>query len=266
MILKVSLKDRNKYLNKYNIFGIKMIKITASDLNLKNLKRKEEFTNSDVIARLSKLSTKVTEVKIGERLFSRHINRFGKIGGFVESTARINKQAYVGPNAVIYENAWIHGGKITGHAKVHGNAEVFIDSVVCDNAEIFGYAKILQKSIISQNAIIHGHAEVKYSSITDYAEVYGKAVIEHSKICEHSKVFGETTILDSIISGYSKVFESSEVFGAKILDFSIIHRAALINGPGVVIKGNSEVVGVVSSIKSLEIKNKKLSDKYKIST
>ena len=64
-------------------------------------------------------------------------------GGWVENTAHV--YAYVGPDAVVYGNAWVIGhARVCGNARVYGNTWVFGNARVCENARVFGNTMVYE--------------------------------------------------------------------------------------------------------------------------
>ena len=83
-----------------------------------------------------KLNTKIMEVEIENRIFKRHINPDGSIGGFVEKTAKIAKTCFIEFSARVSGDTWV-----SGNARVSGNAWVSkVDVNILDDIE-FVYGK-----------------------------------------------------------------------------------------------------------------------------
>ena len=89
-------------------------------------------------------------------------------GGWIADTASVEDGVYVGPNALVYECAKIHGNvifsqnrcimvypKIFGNARVHGNAIVYGNTRISDNAEVAGNSRIA-----GQDVWIHGNVKL----------------------------------------------------------------------------------------------------------
>lgn len=79
----------------------------------------------------------------------------GEMGGFIERENNLsqNGTAWVGGNAVVFDNAFITN-----------NAHVFGDALVCDNAIIAGNAKIFGNARISGEAFLVGNTKVSGDS------------------------------------------------------------------------------------------------------
>ncbi len=111
----------------------------------------------------------------------------GELGGFIEKEDNLNQDG----------KCWIYGD-----ALVWGNA------IVCDDAEVYGQAKVYDNACVYDSAVISGDAEV-YDNAQIYggatvcneakvygkAQVYGRALIhENGIVYDHAKVCGDTVI------------------------------------------------------------------------
>ena len=68
-------------------------------------------------------------------------------GGWVQTTAKVETTAYVGPDA------WV-----SGNARVYGNAQVYGDAWVSGNAQVYGNAWVYGNARVSGNAQVSGNA------------------------------------------------------------------------------------------------------------
>jgi len=124
-------------------------------------------------------------------------------GGFVASTARVDRTAYVGPRAQVLGKA-----KVLGRARVEDYAVVKDDATVRDDARVSGHA------VVGGNATVRDRAKLR-----DYATVTGNTVIRDSaRILEHAytdRGCGE-------VSGYATLkgvaWVGGRVGGTAILD------------------------------------------------
>lgn len=95
--------------------------------------------------------------------------------GWVADTATVDDSAYIGPDALVYGNAWV-----CDHAWVYGNAQVFDNAFVCECSQVF------------DNARIYGNARIQDSArVFENAEVYGNSVIGF-----HTFIGGESKVID----------------------------------------------------------------------
>ena len=69
----------------------------------------------------------------------------GDIGGFIESEKNLSHEG----------NCWV-----SGDARVFGNARVYDDAWVSGNAEVYGNARVYENAIVSENAEVFGNAFV----------------------------------------------------------------------------------------------------------
>ena len=138
----------------------------------------------------------------------------GELGGYVESEANLDGNAWIQENA-----------KVFGDAKVYDNAVIAGNAVVRDSAEVRGNA------IVYDNAIIE-----------DDAEVYGKAIVNgNAKVCGHAEVYSKAKV-----SGNAKIYNHAKVYGsARIEEYATIDDYARIDnahiGGDVKIDGNAHV-------------------------
>lgn len=125
-------------------------------------------------------------------------------GGFVASTASVDKNAYVGPNAMVLGNA-----KVRGNVRIEGNAVVMGNAVVKGNVIVSGYAIVAGNAKVSDNAYIG-----------DYAIVSGSAKIsDNAKVIESAYVFGNYSMSDnSIAKGLALCLGSGSLSGQAVAD------------------------------------------------
>ena len=147
----------------------------------------------------------------------------GDKGGFVESEDNLSQGG----------NCWI-----CGDAKVFGNA------VVCDNAMIFGDAMVYSGAVIMSNAKVFGNAKV-YS----YAKVLGSASISGSaQVYDNVEVYVNPAIYDNaivyshvVVSGNAVVFGNAKIWNnVRVSDNARVYGDARIFNT-VVIRDNAKV-------------------------
>ncbi len=79
----------------------------------------------------------------------------GALGGFVESYENLSQEGFcwVGYNARVSGKAKVHGNaRIKDHAHVYGNATVSGNAQIIEQAQIFGSGNVYGDAIISGNA------------------------------------------------------------------------------------------------------------------
>ena len=115
----------------------------------------------------------------------------GSIGGFVEGyrnlsqkgncwifgNARIFDDACISENAIVLGNVWIYD-----YSQIYGNA------IVKERASVYGNAQVYGNAMVSKDAKVYGDAQVFGNAIvTDNAWVHGKTKISRVRIC-NSKI------------------------------------------------------------------------------
>ena len=106
-------------------------------------KEQRTFVEVSSVEALRDLSTEVKDAKMGERQFSRHINKNGSLGGFVESTARATEFTIIGQRALVLESALVRdAARIEGDVTVIGNVKVSECANLSGNMVIGGFAEV----------------------------------------------------------------------------------------------------------------------------
>ena len=120
----------------------------------------------------------------------------GELGGWIESEKNLSQygNAWVFDNAIICENA-----TVDGHAMVYGNARVDGNAMVYGNAMVCGDATVGENARVDGHAIVGGHATVDgHSTVGDYAMVGGNATIGgEATIYWNAMVCGNATVFDN---------------------------------------------------------------------
>lgn len=99
----------------------------------------------------------------------------GELGGWIESEKNLSQygDAWVYDNAIVCENA-----TIAGHATVYGDAKVSENAMISGNAIICGDATVGENARVDGHAIVGGHATVfGHATVDDYAMVGGHAIV-----------------------------------------------------------------------------------------
>lgn len=126
----------------------------------------------------------------------------GELGGWIESEKNLSQSgdAWVGDNAMVYENA-----KVGGYAMVCGYAVISGNATLCGHAWVSGHATVGGYAVISGHATVCGHATVGgHATVDEYATAYGDAMVyENATVDGHAMVGGDATIRgDATVSGY----------------------------------------------------------------
>jgi carbonic anhydrase/acetyltransferase-like protein (isoleucine patch superfamily) len=127
----------------------------------------------------------------------KHNVKSGDIGGFVESYNNLSDDAWVGGdakvfyNARVYENARVVGdAQVFGNAQVSGNALVLGDAKVHGNAELYAGAQVYGDAEVFENAHVVGHA-----CVFDDAQVFGDAwVCDNARVFEDARVYADARV------------------------------------------------------------------------
>ena len=113
---------------------------------------------NDMENRMTRRTKPNTYFDFGYGMVAAHRHPNG--GGWVADTASVEDGVYVGPNALVYEHAKIHGNvlfsqnryivvypKISDNSRVHGNAVVYGNSRISDDAEVAGNSRVAGQDI-----------------------------------------------------------------------------------------------------------------------
>jgi hypothetical protein len=124
-------------------------------------------------------------------------------GGFVASTASVDRKAYVGPRA-----------QVLGNAKVIGAVRIEDYAVVTDNATVRDYARISGHAVVRDRAVVQDRAKLR-----DYAEVKGKTVVRDSaRMLEHAYTDGGCTEISGNVTLKGVAWVGGKVGGSAIVD------------------------------------------------
>ena len=115
--------------------------------------------------------------------------RVGEKGGWIESEKNLSQDG----------NSWV-----CGNAKVYGDAKVYDNAWVCDNAKVYGDAWVCGNATVRDNAKVYGDAWV-----CGNATVRGNA-----KVCGNAKVYGDAEVYGNAwVRGNATVYGDAEVHG-----------------------------------------------------
>ena len=134
--------------------------------------------------------------------------RKGDKGGFIESEKNLshNGDCWVFGDAVVYGNAEIcNNAAVFGNARVWGNAAVFGNAAVCGNARVwgnaagFGNAAVCGNAEVWGNAAVCGNAEVwGNAAVWGNAEVWGNAAVGgNAEVCGNAEVGGTAKVINN---------------------------------------------------------------------
>ena len=128
----------------------------------------------------------------------------GELGGFIESEENLDQEGYcwVSGNAKVFGNAKVsEDAEVYGRAKVFGNAEVYEDAEVYDRAKVFGNAMVYGNAMVFGDAVVYEDAEVYVrAKVFGNAMVYGDAVVfGDAEVSGRAKMCG-----NAVVSGNEK--------------------------------------------------------------
>ena len=139
--------------------------------------------------------------------------KYGDLGGWIKEEHNLcqNGDAWVYVDARVYDNARVYGdARVYGGAEVCGNARVYGGAEVCGNARVYGYARVFGDAWVYGGAEVCGNARVY-----DNARVYGGAeVCNNARVFGYAWVFGDARVCDNArVYGNAWVFGGAEVCG-----------------------------------------------------
>ena len=108
----------------------------------------------------------------------------GTLGGFIEKEENLDGNAWVSGNAKVYGNALV-----SDDAQVYGNAQVYGKAWVSDDAQVYGNAQVYDNAWVYGDACVYGEARV-YGN----ARVYGDEIKSKNDICHISNRYYNITI------------------------------------------------------------------------
>ena len=123
----------------------------------------------------------------------------GDLGGWIESEKNLSQDgnAWIFDNATVYDNARVGGdAKVRDNARVGDNAKVRDNAWVGENAWVNGDALVGGDAWVNGNSLVGGNAEVYGNSWVGYnAKVGGNVnVRDNARIGGDAKVYGNATI------------------------------------------------------------------------
>lgn len=121
------------------------------------------------------------------KLSNGNIIKAGTLGGLVDSEDNLSQDG----------TCWVFGD-----AKVYNNAKV------SDNAYVYGNARVYSSAHVYGNAKVYDDARVYwFAEVYDNAAVYGKAIVfDDAKVCGKAQVYGNAKVHNSAcVQGEAKV-------------------------------------------------------------
>lgn len=137
-----------------------------------------------------------TKVFFGRTLFrTQALNSFGDVqegdlGGYIEKEKNLSHDG----NAWVYNNAQVFDeARVCGNAKIFGNAKVYDNAGVRGNAQIYGDTRVYGNAHISEDALIYGNATISGNAyVYDNAYVGGNSWVFSNEDILYIKGIGST--------------------------------------------------------------------------
>lgn len=135
-------------------------------------------------------------------------------GGWIEKEKNLSQKglAWVHGDAMVYGNARVtENAQVHHHAVVSGNARICDDAIIYNNSHISGNTFIRKNAIISDNATITGdNVEISdYVMIRDNVKIEGNINIRHNAILSnHAEISGHVYICDD-----ARIFHNAKIYG-----------------------------------------------------
>ena len=121
--------------------------------------------------------------------FAWMVVEIGELGGWIEKENNLSHDG----------NAWVYGD-----AEVYDNARVYDNAWVCGDAEVYDNALVYNTAWICGDSRVYGNAEVY-----DDASVYGDArIYGDARVCGNARVSG-----NALVYGNARVLDNTSVYG-----------------------------------------------------
>lgn len=149
-----------------------------------------------------------------------HCVERGDLGGWIELESNLSQEggAWVGGEAKVYGEA-----KVMDNAHVTGEAEVCGESVIAEYARVSGRVEICDSQVhgyasIEGDARLSGNVEVKDNVlIRDYAIIYKRSVVKDNAIVsDNARIFKSTVCGRANIGGDAYIKDDSIISGGEI--------------------------------------------------
>jgi|688.fasta_scaffold55188_2 hypothetical protein len=167
------------------------------------------------------------------RVFAhRHANG----GGWVEDTAHVGADVYVGSGAQIMNNASVFGReiRIEAKAKVSGNASIMRETRVAGECVVSGKAVVIASSLYGECRVT-GNAEVSYCNMEHAVTVCGSAHVRGSRCRGRVLIDDNAVAVATFMRGFIKLSGNSVAVRStleglvEIRDFGQILRSCAAN-------------------------------------
>ena len=140
----------------------------------------------------------------------------GDIGGFIEKEENLSHEGpcWVYGDAMVYHNAKVRENAIVrGYAHVYNESQVLHNAIVedharvCNNGTVFGNARIKDNGSVFDHGIVNGFAIVQDNAVVrDCARAYGETIIK-----DHATVAGYMMVSQGTISNSAILFGVGEI-------------------------------------------------------
>jgi carbonic anhydrase/acetyltransferase-like protein (isoleucine patch superfamily) len=148
----------------------------------------------------------------------------GDLGGWIETEGNLLHDGFcwVSGDAQVYGNA-----KVFDNALVSGDAWVYDNALVCGNARVSEYARVFGNAWVSGNALVSGKAWVCGNAlVSGNARVYGKVEIKSATHLTEGNHDGESVkeIQVDLTEENNKLRQENEELKAKLTQISNISK------------------------------------------
>lgn len=141
--------------------------------------------------------------------------------GWVEDTAYVAEDVYVGPTAQVSHHARVFNGvRLEAKSRISGYATVFNNTHLHNSATISGKA-VVSNSRLFDGSHIMGEAEVTNSQLRHVSMVRGTAVVKGSDLRGRVVVFGNVFVVATTAHGFIFIDGSTSVIQSNL--FGIVH-------------------------------------------
>lgn len=156
-------------------------------------------------------------------------------GGWVEDTAVVGQDVFVGKQAAVYHVARVSGAvairnraRICGAANISGTGEVVNDAYIAGKTtatdcqlDIRGYARLYGGKLvgsvrIEHNARVQGEPKIKHSTLSNECFVSGRAELRHTHICGNAMIGGHARIIGGTVGGTTVVADNAFVLDSMV--------------------------------------------------
>jgi carbonic anhydrase/acetyltransferase-like protein (isoleucine patch superfamily) len=122
-------------------------------------------------------------------------------GGFVATSATVDKSAFVGPNALVLDNAQVRDNAIINgyavikqNALVSANAQVDNYAIIGEDARISGSAVVSDGAHVFGNSYVRDSARIEGNTLIFFTEAYEDAVLSDNTFCWGANLHGDVRL------------------------------------------------------------------------